>query len=443
MASRRTRNGTPAQLDRARRFPAPKNVAVQTVASPSQPAPAPQVEKIDAVETPIQVARVLKADPRPALALFCFEEAESVIGQSIVQLAQALTRQSVRVHIFSRTPFPKLDEVARHVVEVRSEIGLIEQAQEFAHQAFNAFLREFPPGTRGAALGHEWTSTFVLSMVQSIRNLPTVLAIQSLERQRSDMSGSLSVNIDQIELDALRQPHQLLIRDPGTAALAKELVPECAARIAVVPPLFTPNPPAADFDPGVVKARYQIGPIDPTILYVGDLSDTYGADILMKALPGVFKNHNQARAIFVGDGDLYWTLRVYSRYLLLDHAVRMPGSVEGQEMLELIQAADVVVVPSRESTPWWPILAAWAAGRPLVVSHNATPKLVEHEQDGVLVYPTENSVVWGIERVLFDPELRESMAAAGLKKLEQRFGWNAQAEHVLEIAGLKVAQPSA
>ena len=50
-------------------------------------------------------------------------------------------------------------------------------------------------------------------------------------------------------------------------------------------------------DAGAVKARYQVGPIDPTILCVGDLDDKYGPDLLVKAMPGILKNHKQARLV--------------------------------------------------------------------------------------------------------------------------------------------------
>src|SRR5262249_56506784 len=118
------------------------------------------------------------------------------------------------------------------------------------------------------------------------------------------------------------------------------------------------------------------------------------------------------------------------RYLLLEHAVRLVGSVEGQGMYELIQAADVVVVPSREATPWWPIQAAWAARRPVVTTHNAAPGLVEHSQDALLVYPSENSLVWGVEQVLFQPEVARKLGRKGHEKLEQRFGRNGVAVQV-------------
>jgi glycosyltransferase involved in cell wall biosynthesis len=92
----------------------------------------------------------------------------------------------------------------------------------------------------------------------------------------------------------------------------------------------------------------------------------------------------------------------------------------------------MVAIPSREQTPWWLIQAAWAARRPVVATHSAAPGLLEHEKDGVLVYPSENSLVRGIERILFDGALRQSLAEHGRKKLDERFGWDSVAALVQE-----------
>jgi glycosyltransferase involved in cell wall biosynthesis len=150
-------------------------------------------------------------------------------------------------------------------------------------------------------------------------------------------------------------------------------------------------------------------------------------------MPAILRHHPQARLVIVGEGQMLWPLKVYARYLLLEHAIRLPGSVVEQPMYELMQAADIVAVPSREPTPWWPILAGWAARRPVLATHDAAKQLLAHEQDSVLVYPSENSVVWGVERLLYDPELRKVVGEAGRKKLESRFGWNALAEQVEEL----------
>jgi glycosyltransferase involved in cell wall biosynthesis len=426
--ARRTRNG--ATLDRSRR-PASDEAVVQT----TRMEPVAQQQAAE----PVRAEKLPEPDLKPSLSLFCYEDADTFVGRYMANLAGALARRDLAIHLFTRTEFPGIEGVERHTVGTGTEEGLLEQVQDFANRAFNAFLRRFPPGSRGvAALGHEWTTAPVLSLLQSIRNLQTILAVHSLERQRSDMSSDISKQIEEIECAGLRQASRVLFHDGATAEVAKFWVPECAARSVCTRPMVLPNKPASDFDPGAIKARYQIGPVDPTILYVGDLSEPYGPDVLLKSMPSVLKNNKQVRVILCGDGPLYWTLRVYSRYLLLDHAVRLPGSIEGQEMEELVQAADIIAVPSREPTPWWPILAGWAAGRPVVVSHNAAPGLIEHERDGVLVYPSENSCVWGIERVLFDPALGQRMGTRGLEKLEQRFGWASQADQILEM----VSQPA-
>jgi glycosyltransferase involved in cell wall biosynthesis len=357
-------------------------------------------------------------------------------------MTTALARRGGRVHLFSRLPFdPEPAGAMVHVLGGVEGGELLEQVQEFTQRACNAFLQRFPNGSaRVTLMGFEWSSIQVLSILRSIKNLDMLLSLHSLERQRSDLSSDISKRIEEIELSGLREAKTILVHEPGTAEIAKSWVPECGERITCVRQRFPAEHFTTPLDPGAIKARYQVGPVDPTIVFVGDLSERYGPDVLVKAMPAVLKNHPQARLIIVGDGSLYWPLRVYTRYLLLEHAVRLVGHVEGQALHELIQAADVVVVPSRASTPWWPILAAWAAGRPVVGTHQAAPGLLEHEQDSVLCYPSENSCVWGIERVLYDPELASRLVETGMQKVEERFGWNVIAAQVEELMGVAQAR---
>jgi glycosyltransferase involved in cell wall biosynthesis len=369
------------------------------------------------------------------LAVFCYEGPDNPVGRHAAQLADAHARRGHAVHLFTRLPFEKLPGVHCHATEECAGDDVLERVDEFSRRACNLFLRYFPNGARVTLMGHEWSSVPALSLLRGLKNHDMVLSLRSLERQRSDMANELSKKIEEIELTGLREARVVLTQDAATAEVAKFWEPTCAERIV---PARTPFPVEAFrtvADPGQVKARYQVGPVDPMVVYLGDLSERYGPDLLVKAMPAVLKNTKQARLVVSGEGGLFWPLRVFARYLLLEHAVRLPGSVENQAAQELIQAADVVVVPSREPTPWWPVLAAWAAGRPVVTTHNAAPGLVEHEQDAVLCYPSENSVVWGVERVLFDADLRARMAEKGAAKLEQRFGWNCVAEQVEELIG--------
>ncbi len=378
-------------------------------------------------------------EPRPALAVFCWEQPDTLVGQSVLDTVTALARRGKNtVHLFSRSPAPTdIPGLINHPVGDTEGDDLLARVQEFTSRAANAFLHQFPGGSPHVTLmGYEWSGAGPLGLLRGLKNNRTIFSIRSLERQRSDMTSEISKRINEMECTTLREAQVILTQEPAAAEVARFWVPECAARLLAARQPF----PVAHFsnkiDPGEVKARYQVGPVDPTILYVGDFSERYGPDLLVKAMPAILRNHPQARLVLVGDGSLYWTLRVYSRYLLLDHAIRFPGSVVGQSMHELVEAADVIALPSRDATPWWPIQAAWAAQRPVVATHQAAPALLEHERDSVLVYPVEQSLVWGIERILFDADLSTTLGQNGREKLEERFGWNNVAEQIEELMGV-------
>jgi glycogen synthase len=383
-----------------------------------------------------------QGDRAPILAIVCYEEPGSVVGRFVGSMACALAERAVAVHIFARRDFDlEAQGVSTHPLGGGEPTDLAAGVEEFANRVAEAFGKCFDDESAPITLlGHEWSAVPAIMKLRGEKHAEFLLSLHSLERQRSDMTSDISKWIEAIELAGAREAKSLLVHDPATTEIIRTLASECNDRIAPVGAVF----PASDFDgkldPGSIKAQYNIAPLDPVILYVGDLDERYGPDLLVKALPAVLKNHNHAKLIVVGEGSHYWPLRVYTRYLLLEGAVRLVGHVEGQALRELIQAADVVVVPSRGETPWWPIQAAWAAGRPVVASHSAAPGLLEHEKDSVLVYPSENSVVWGIERVWFDPALRQTLAEHGRAKLEERFGWGRVAALVQEHVNAAVAR---
>jgi glycosyltransferase involved in cell wall biosynthesis len=377
-------------------------------------------------------------EERPALAVFCYQAPDSPVGKNAARTVAALARRQVPVRLFARHDFgDAVAGAAVHAVGDCPDGDLVDSVQEFTRRACNTFLQYYADGSAHVTLlGYEWSAMPALSILRGVKNLSGLVSLDSLERQRSDMSSDLSRRIAAIELAGLREARAVLVQNPAAGEVAKYWVPDCADRLVPARQPFPMDTFDTGSDAGAVKARYQVGPVDPTILYVGDLDARYGPDILVKALPAVLRHHPQARLVIVGDGPLFWPLRVYTRYLLLEHAVRLPGSVEGRAMCELVQAADVVAVPSREPTPWWPVLAAWAARRPVVATHEAARGLLEHEKDGVLCYPNENSYVWGIERVLYDPHLARDVGRGGRAKLERRFGWECVADQVVELMGV-------
>lgn len=411
----------------------------EEIAATPTPAPKTDTEKAEApAPTPYRNGKGGPHPSRLVLAMFCYENPDSPVGRHVAKVAATLAHRQVDVHLFTRRPFElAVPGIHDHAVGEPTDAAILDQVEEFTGRACTAFLGHFPDlAPPVALLGCEWSAVPALELLRADRKCDFLLSLSSLERQRSDMSGAVSKRIEDIETNGLRQAGQVLAQQPGVAELARLLLPECAGRLSVARQPFPVQQFDGKLDPGVVKARFQIGPIDPTVLFIGDMDERHGPDVLMKSVPALLRNHRQLRFVFVGDGAQWWPLRVHSRYLLLEHAVRLVGHLEGQPLQELIQAADVVVVPSREQTEWWPIQAAWAARRPVVASHPVGSALIEHERDGVLIYPHESSCVWGIERLLFDGELMNRAASRGHDKLEERFGWNSVAQQLEELLGV-------
>lgn len=186
-------------------------------------------------------------------------------------------------------------------------------------------------------------------------------------------------------------------------------------------------------DPGEIKKKYDLWPLDPLVLFVGGFDYTFGPDILADAIPAVLKNTPQVRFLMVGSGELEWTVRIKAHYLLYEHAIRMVGHKEGTELEELFQAADIVIVPSRTNINPFQVLASWGAKKPVVATHAGSCGLIRHEENGILIYDNPNSVVWGIERVLFDWGKGREVAQRGWEEIQEHYTWEAIAHKIEAI----------
>ncbi|MBN2475186.1 MAG: glycosyltransferase family 4 protein [Pirellulales bacterium] len=410
----------------------PKNI-------PSLPAENVDFRRFDRPAALTPQTRETQPEKKRVLAMFCFEGPDTAVGRFVRKTARELAALRIPVHIFSRQSFEmESPGVQLHPVGACTEPDLLGQVNEFTRRACNAFLSEFQTSSSHVTLmGYEWSSIQAVTLLHGIKNVGAILSLHSLERQRSNLGSELGKWIEENELAGLREAKLIVTHDAATAAVARHCVPDCAERLVDACPQIPMEGFQFNLDPAEVKARFQVGPVDPTILYVGDLDERYGPDMLMKAMPTVLRQYPQARCILVGDGQLLWPLRVYSRYLLLDHAVRLAGHLADQALYELIHAADMIVVPSVEQTPWWPIEAAWAAVRPVVATSEAAPSLLQHKHNCIVTEPDENSLAEGIEYLLSDLQFGTTLGRRGRDELEDRYRENKLLAHIQEAMGME------
>ncbi len=356
-------------------------------------------------------------------ALFCFEDPGSAVGRFAVQAARLLAARGQRVILFTRLPIVADAEcVTVQTIGDSDEMDLIGKVRAFTLRASAAFNAAVPEGEAAALVGLEWSSIPALQILGAIRKLHVLLILHTLERQRSDVQASLSKQIEEIETQGMQEAKAVLVHSAATYDAACRLMPDYATKITRLIDAFPITHFQRELDAGAVKARYQIGPVDPTILFCGELNEDHGPDLLIKAVPLILKKYPQARFVFVGDGALFWTLRIYARYLNLDNAVRVVGHLAGDALNELIQAADIVIAPSRKSTENWPILAGWSAGKAVIASNEVAGTLIEHEKNGVLIYPLPDSCAWAVDRIFTDPYLWGRIRENGAAKLHAEFG---------------------
>ncbi|MEW6253926.1 MAG: glycosyltransferase, partial [Planctomycetota bacterium] len=124
----------------------------------------------------------------------------------------------------------------------------------------------------------------------------------------------------------------------------------------------------------------------------------------------------------------------------LNGAVEFAGRKTRQEVIALLNEADVVVAPSvpsrdnrREGIPVV-LMEAMSAGVPVVASDlSGIPELVEHEVSGLLVPPGDPAAIAAaLERLANDPALRARLGRDGRAKVLREFDLAANAARLVE-----------
>jgi glycosyltransferase involved in cell wall biosynthesis len=125
----------------------------------------------------------------------------------------------------------------------------------------------------------------------------------------------------------------------------------------------------------------------PQLLFLGRLRDKKGVYDIVRAMPAVLARHPTAVFTLAGDGDLEGTARL-ARELKVEHALRLPGWVDGADKDALLAQAALLLLPSYfEGLPVC-VLEAMAGGVPVVASSvGGIPEALEHGRCGVLHAP--------------------------------------------------------
>ncbi len=170
------------------------------------------------------------------------------------------------------------------------------------------------------------------------------------------------------------------------------------------------------------------------ILYLGMIRPHKNLIRLLKALNLLIYEKNQRCYLVIGGGketDLFF-LKGMAEKLGVSKHVFFTGDLTDNEVVTLINTADVFVFPSLEEGFGLPPLEAMACGTPVITSNvSSLPEVVG---DAALLVDPYNvqEIANAIQRLLTDERLKEELIIKGFERVK-KFSWEKAARETLNI----------
>jgi glycosyltransferase involved in cell wall biosynthesis len=167
------------------------------------------------------------------------------------------------------------------------------------------------------------------------------------------------------------------------------------------------------------------GERDPLVLFLGQRRPTKRVELLVSAIPHVWRAHPRARFAFVGPG---------APIPIADERVLDVGRVSDTERGRWLARADLLCLPSQSESFGLVVPEAWSQGVPVVVSDiPVLRELVTASGGGVVAAPEPEAFAEAIGSLLAEPALARSMGRAGYDYWERNLIPAAVAGRHLEI----------
>ena len=160
---------------------------------------------------------------------------------------------------------------------------------------------------------------------------------------------------------------------------------------------------------------------DVVIMHVANLTPVKGHAHLLQAMARLLPECPKAKLILVGEGPLRGELTELVEQLNLTDNVVFLGKRE--DARQLLNMADICVLPSLSEGMSNSILEYMAAGKPVVAARvGGNPELVDDGRTGILV-DKENSeqLARAIESLMNSPHKRVEMGKNGYEKVKEKF----------------------
>jgi D-inositol-3-phosphate glycosyltransferase len=373
------------------------------------------------------------------------------------ELAGSLARAGLDTAVYVRRWMPDLPDI----VEVEPGFRVVHVNAgplDLPKDALPDVVDEFAAGVRGHLRGgpevaavhaNYWLSGVAGHRLKHELQLPLVSTFHTLTRVKAEAGDAEPELRAAAEAEVIGCSDRLLASCEVEADQLVELYGADPTRIELVPPgvdhaFFSPG--SAPGNRGGARRALGLGD-EPVLLFAGRIQPLKRADLAVRTLASL--DRDDATLVVVGgpsgpDGaDELDRIRSLVDELGLRRRVRFVPPQPHHLLSSWYRAADVVVVPSRSESFGLVALEAAACGTPVVAAAvGGLTTIVDHDVTGLLV-DSDDAHVWAdsVDRLLADPALAASMAAASVRRAAG-YRWSTAAARLRRLyADLAAQEP--
>lgn len=361
------------------------------------------------------------------------------VAPHVSEISEALARRGHEVHVFTRRgdfdSYDKINGVHYQRVDSDSSGDILHQMDSMCSAIYDRFaaVRKLF-GKFDVIHGHDWHPVPALKRIKDDHGVPAIITMHSTEWGRNGNNfgyGGISKEISHREWLGCYEASQVIVT---TRRMQDELMwiySLPAEKIRIIPNGIVQGKMRRRLDAGRVKERYGIHPLAPLVLFCGRMSIQKGPDLLVEAVPRILKNRSDVRFVFMGEGGMRAECERRARELGVSDACRFLGYTSSSEKEELINACDLMCIPSRNEPFGVVVLEAWDACKPVVATEAVS--IIKNFEDGLMAYIQPESIAWCINRLLKNPEEMKKLAEAGYRRVEAEFSWDTIARRTEEV----------
>jgi glycosyltransferase involved in cell wall biosynthesis len=281
---------------------------------------------------------------------------------------------------------------------------------------------------------HDWLTVSSGIAAKHLLRVPLVMTFHSTEASRSSHSPSPeSAMVEGLEWWGSFEAANVIAVSGWMKAEVTSLFKTPPGKVIEIPNAVDPDKFAEEVDSRATRAKWKIKEGEKLIAAVGRLTAQKGFDDLIRAYASIKRSVPASRLLVVGDGYMRGELESIAEQVHVRDSTTFAGFISEADLVGVLKATDVVVVPSRFEPFGIIALEAMAAGAPVVVSKvGGLAEIVDDSVDGLEVEPNNPAAIAeAAVRVLSDRELAARLAENGLKK-SRAYSWESAARKTLE-----------